>query len=144
MTEVIPIIAALAGGMIAVVGGLLLNKSADHLRESADRRKLTREKLENAYMLSLELEGWATDTLKPPQHSAETDGRNNRIDVIVLICSCYSETCLVAAQALERASEALASNHFKLLLHPGVALENGSASPIRQLEELPNNPAFPL
>jgi hypothetical protein len=29
-------------------------------------------------------------------------------------------------------------------LNPGVALENGSASPIRQLEELPNNPAFPL
>jgi excisionase family DNA binding protein len=29
-------------------------------------------------------------------------------------------------------------------INPGVALENGSASPIRQLEELPNNPAFPL
>jgi hypothetical protein len=37
-----------------------------------------------------------------------------------------------------------ARGRSKKQVHPGVALENGSASPIRQLEELPNNPAFPL
>ena len=50
--EYIPILSVLAGGLLAVVGGFVANYLLQAASRRAEKRRLVREKLEEAYLLS--------------------------------------------------------------------------------------------
>src|SRR3954471_19399385 len=57
LKEIVPVLAALTGGLLTALGSSLLQRAS----RSADRRRLLCEKLEEMYVLTARLERWATE-----------------------------------------------------------------------------------
>jgi hypothetical protein len=133
MKEYLPVIATISGALIAIAGGILLHWANSHFAKNADRRRITREKLEDTYRLSLELEKWALDTLKPLGKTENTAAPRNTAEEIVLLTNCYSENCADMAVSLKTATEALASTYFNVLKY---IVENDEKPPTEEFNKL--------
>jgi hypothetical protein len=111
MIDYIPVIATISGATIGIAGGVLLHRTNNYLASISEKRKLIRQKLEEAHQLILLQEMWALECLAlegMPDGPSQIKSRSSRI---VFLCSCYSDDCSHKAELLSNLYQRLLK-HF--------------------------------
>ena len=90
--SLLQLISTIVGASLAVVGGFFSNYIMQNKLKNQDRKKLTREKLEEAYLLANELDKWLNEQMKGIASLSIDKDFDNPIDRISMLIKCYGET----------------------------------------------------
>lgn len=100
INDYIPVIATISGATIGIGGGVLLHRTNSSLASLSEKRRLIREKLEDAHQSILLLDMWALERLALKDTSEEPAQVKGRLSRIVFLCSCYSDNCTRNAELM--------------------------------------------
>lgn len=87
----IPLISTLLGGFLAVTGGFFANYFMQKLTKSYDRKQLIRDKLEQAYLLTIQLENWLQSQMSDVMFIKDNKKEkiSNPSNHIFMLVKCY-------------------------------------------------------
>jgi len=108
------------GGIIGIVASLITTAVSHHYTRTSERRTLIRDKLEQAYQRSLEIEKAMIDFIhmisdsNPPTN--EQPIPYPPIYELILLVRCYGPSSLQEAQAVEQAGDKLTTHCRTLIL----------------------------
>ena len=94
LKTLIPLISTVVGGFLAVTGGFFASYFMQKLNKSHDKKQLIRDKLEQAYLLTIQLENWLQSQMSDMLFikDNETEKISNPSNHIFMLVKCYGET----------------------------------------------------
>ena len=87
--DYIPLLSVIVGGLLSTLGGFFANFTLQSKSRDAERRKLIREKLEEAYLLSHEVIDWIQKQMKEMATQASGDDSHCPIERVVMLVKFY-------------------------------------------------------
>ena len=124
LKTILPLISTIVGGLIAIAGVFIANLISQKFTRSNDRKNLIREKLEEAYRLTIQLDQWFQTKMEMVIRCSEDKNAqiDNPIDQIIMLLKCYSPEDTEIADKLAKSIlrfKRACFNHFDMVFTDG-------------------------
>ena len=111
--DYIPLLSVIVGGLLSTLGGFFANYMLQSKSRDAEKRKLTRDKLEEAYLLSHEVIDWIQKQMKEMAAFAGGEDAHCPIERVVMLIKFYEPKLTPSAVEFAQNVEVFKSRVFE-------------------------------
>ncbi len=140
-SEWIPVVSAVVGGLLTVVGGFLGNFFLQSIARQADKRKVMRDELEQIYLLSQQVVDWAVKEMQAitkgyigGNFDDSSQREDSQIDKLLMLVRFYQPQLLPDAQKLADIVKEFQSGTVTFWLAVAQAAQAGQQIPRESFE----------
>lgn len=118
--DLLPLITALIGGMLAVIGGFVSNYLLKSKDKESEKREFYREQLEQIYLLSGQLVDWMGaeySEVLSPKHDSDTEKQENPLNRLLMIVNLYHPSLKEHTKKIEQCIDDFHNGRGTFFLH---------------------------
>lgn len=115
LKDLVPLLSTLIGGVLAVGGGFVASYYLQAASRRLDRNQIIREKLEEAYLLTLQLNAWLQSQMGTMIVPSSKDNKEieSPTGKLVMLTRCYNRKSAVTVITLSQSVEAFREASFE-------------------------------